>query len=80
MNWFQSSATVARPIGFPIGFEENPKPGNDGTTTSNASSGDPPKLAGPLNGPTASINSKDEPGQPWVRISGNGFGPRPFTW
>jgi hypothetical protein len=26
MSRFQSGATVARPIGFPIGLEEKPKP------------------------------------------------------
>ena len=36
------AAVVGRPIGFPFGFDENPKPGNEGTTTSKASSAEPP--------------------------------------
>ncbi len=39
MSWFQSGATVARPIGFPIGFEEKPKPGNDGVVGRSAKAG-----------------------------------------
>ena len=63
---------VGGPIGA-FGLDEKPKPGIDGTTTSNASSGDPPKRAGSVSGPIASTNSNTEPGQPCVRISGTGF-------
>ena len=64
MRRFQSVAVVVRPIGMPLGFDEKPKPGTDGTTTSKASSGEPPKRAGSVSGPIASRNSKTEPGQP----------------
>ena len=31
-------AVVVRPMGLPLGFDEKPKPGTEGTTTSKASS------------------------------------------
>src|SRR2546422_8660302 len=70
-------AVVGGPIGD-AGFDENPNPGIDGTTTSNASSADPPYFAGSLSEPIASRNSNTEPGHPCVRIKGRGFGPLPF--
>lgn len=79
MSRFHNVAVVGVPIGFPFGFEEKPNPGSEGTTTSKASSGDPPWLAGSAKGPIASRNSITEPGQPWVKIRGSGFDPRPFT-
>ena len=51
MSRFQSVAVVVRPIGLPLGFDEKPKPGTEGTTTSKASSGEPPKRAGSVERP-----------------------------
>jgi len=35
---------VGAPTGLPFGFDEKPKPGSEGMTTSKASSAAPPKL------------------------------------
>src|SRR5712671_5006806 len=69
-------AVVGGPIGD-AGFDENPNPGIDGTTTSNASSADPPTLAGSVSGPMTSWNSSTDPGQPCVSTIGIGRGPFP---
>jgi hypothetical protein len=71
MSRFQSVAVVVSPIGLSLGLEENPNPGTEGTTTSKASSGEPPKREGSVSGPIASRNSKTEPGQPWVKDQRN---------
>src|ERR1022692_2943678 len=39
-------------------------------TTSNASAGSPPCAAGSVSGPITSMNSTQDPGQPWVKIRG----------
>ncbi len=43
-------------------------------TRSNASAGSPPCARGSVSGPMMSKNSRIEPGQPWVTISGRAFG------
>ncbi len=68
-------AMLTGPIGFPLGFDEKPKPGREGITTSNASAADPPWLAGSVSGPMAARTATMEPGHPCVRISGNGVRP-----
>ena len=65
----QSLAVVRGPIGLPLGFEENPKPGSEGITKSKSSD----------SFGIASRNSNTQPGQPCVRINGLGFCPRPRT-
>ena len=60
--------------------EEKPKPGSDGTTTSNASAGSPPYAAGSASGPMTLRKSQNVHGHPCVRISGIGAGPVPRTW
>ena len=72
----QSPATRLRVIPRP-GRSEKPKPGTDGTITSNASAGSPPCAPGSArSGISASISTK-ELGQPWVMSSGIGAGPGP---
>ena len=59
---------------------EKPKPGSDGTTTSNASAGSPPNAAGSVSGPITLWKSQNVQGQPCDRISGTGAGPFPRSW
>jgi hypothetical protein len=62
------------------GLSEKPKPGREGTTTSNESAASNPCAAGSVRrGIISSISAKD-PGQPCVRISGMGAGPLPFSY
>jgi hypothetical protein len=63
-----------------VGFCENPKPGSDGTTTSNESSTFPPNAAGSVSGPISFRNSAIEPGQPWVKMRGIAFGFLDLAW
>src|SRR3546814_9019007 len=58
-------------------FRSNVKPGKDGTITSKASAGSPPYAAGSAKGRITFCMSQNVQGQPWVRISGIGFGPLP---
>jgi hypothetical protein len=71
-----TSAATSPPAG---GGPDQPKPGSDGTITSKASDGSPSWAAGSLRGPRRWRYSRQEPGQPWVSISGHGSGPRPGT-
>jgi hypothetical protein len=56
---------------------ENPKPGSDGTITSNASAGSPPYAAGSASRSITFDQCQNVHGQPWLRISGTGRGPTP---
>src|SRR3981081_4873897 len=56
-----------------VGFPENPQPGIDGTTTSNASSASPPCAVGSVSGPTTFSISMTEPGQPSLLTTGNAY-------
>src|SRR5450759_1624492 len=56
---------------------EKPKPGNEGTMTSNASAGSPPNAPGSASGSMTLDQCQKVHGQPWVKISGTGFGPTP---
>jgi hypothetical protein len=56
---------------------ENPKPGNDGTITSNASAGSAPNAAGSASGSMTLAQCQNVHGQPWLRISGTGSAPTP---
>ncbi len=56
---------------------EKPKPGSDGTITSNASAGSPPCAPGSASGPITFDQCQNVHGQPWLRISGTGSGPTP---
>lgn len=56
---------------------ENPKPGNEGTMTSNASAASPPWAAGSARGSTTLDQCQNVQGQPWVRSNGVGFGLTP---
>ncbi|MDT4849130.1 hypothetical protein FQZ97_832410 [compost metagenome] len=63
-----------------LGFSEKPNPGMDGRTRWKASSAVPPWAVGSVKGPMVFSNSKTDPGQPWVMISGMAFGWRERTW
>ncbi len=63
-----------------VGFPENPWPGSEGITTSNASSAFPPKAVGSVSGPMIFSCSMIEPGQPCVTISGKAFWCFERTW
>jgi hypothetical protein len=71
-----SHAFAMRALSQPVSFvgPENPKPGIDGITRSNASAASPPCERGSVSGPITSRNSATEPGHPCVRISGSAFG------
>ena len=74
----QRSATFQKlTSGKPASGPGKPKPGSDGTMTSNASAGSPPNAAGSASGSTTFDQCQNVHGQPWVRISGTGRGPRP---
>ena len=62
------------------GRNENAYPGSDGATTVKASAGSPPKRAGSVSMGMILWNSQIDPGQPWERSNGSGFGPRPSSW
>ena len=57
----------------PVGLPENPWPGNDGITTSNASDALPPCAVGLVSGSMIFICSMIEPGQPCVTMIGSAF-------
>src|SRR6516164_2289998 len=63
-----------------VGSSENPYPGSDGRTRSNASPESPPYAVGSVSGPTTSSSSITEPGQPCVMIRGNASACRDLTW
>jgi hypothetical protein len=63
----------SRPHPTSFGRDEKPKPGSDGTTTSNASSARPPNAVGSVSGSMILICSKIDPGQPCEMISGSAF-------
>ena len=71
-----SHAFATRALSQPVSLvgPENPYPGIDGITTSNASAASPPCETGSVSGPITSRNSATEPGHPWVRISGIALG------
>lgn len=58
------SAIAAGDVPGCAGLDEKPKPGSDGTTTSKASFGFPPKRAGSVSMGMSSMISTKEPGQP----------------
>lgn len=62
------------------GGGEKPKPGSDGITTSNASAASPPNRLGWVNMGRICSNSRNDPGQPWIRTSGMGAVPSPRAW
>ena len=63
--------------GQPASGVENPKPGSDGTITSNASAGSPPEAAGSASASMTLDQCQNVHGQPWLRMSGTGSGPAP---
>jgi hypothetical protein len=65
------------PLGDGPAAAENPKPGNEGTITSNASAGSPPCAPGSARGSMTLDQCQNVQGQPWVQISGVGSGPTP---
>ena len=77
-----SQARAVRPRSQPTstGSPEKPYPGSEGSTRSKASSALPPCAVGSVSGPTESIISMTEPGQPWVMISGSAFSSDDLTW
>ena len=56
-----------------VGLAENPWPGIDGMTTSNASDAFAPWAVGLVSGSMIFSCSMIEPGQPCVTMSGNAF-------
>ncbi len=78
MRLCQRSATFQKFMsGLSGSGVENPKPGNDGTITSNASAGSPPCAPGSASGSTTLDQCQNVHGQPCVRISGVGLSPAP---
>ncbi len=78
MRVCQRSATFQKFMsGWSGSGEEKPKPGREGTTTSKASAGSPPKAVGSARGSTTLDQCQKVQGQPWVRMSGTGAGPVP---
>jgi hypothetical protein len=77
-----AQARAVRPRSQPTstGSPENPYPGREGNTRSKASSALPTCAVGSVRGPTESIISITEPGQPWVMISGSAFSCADLTW
>ncbi len=77
-----AQARAVRPRSQPIstGSPEKPYPGSEGSTRWKASSALPPCAVGSVSGPTESIISITEPGQPWVMISGSAFSCSDLTW
>lgn len=74
----QRSATFQKfTSGKPVSGPGKPNPGSDGTITSNASAGSPPDAPGSASGSITLDQCQNVHGQPWVRISGTGRGPRP---
>ncbi|OLT16166.1 hypothetical protein BJF78_14835 [Pseudonocardia sp. CNS-139] len=72
MSVCQYSAILRAPNPVPVSGVEKPKPGIDGTTTSNASAGSPPCAAGSVSGPTTLRQSQNVQGQPCDRMIGVG--------
>jgi len=56
------------------GDPEKPWPGMEGITTSNATDESPPCALGSVSGPMRSRSSTNDPGQPWISMSGTAFG------
>ena len=52
----------------------------EGATTSKASAGSPPWLAGSVSSGMIFDISKTVLGQPWVMMRGSGLGPLPRSW
>src|SRR5437762_7603570 len=77
-----AQARAVRPRSQPTstGSPEKPYPGREGSTRWKASSALPPCAVGSVSGPTESIISMTEPGQPWVMISGSAFSCDDLTW
>ena len=71
------SAIFLGPIGLE-GLPENPKPGSEGTITSNASSSFPPNFSGFESFSIIFINSTIDPGHPCINNNGIGLEPLPF--
>ena len=64
MSSTQASAMRPTVNTVSVGFPENPNPGSDGITTSNASSAEPPWATGSVSGPMSRKKSMTELGQP----------------
>jgi len=78
MSVCQRSATFQKFMSGLFGSGvENPKPGNEGTITSNASAGSPPCAPGSARGSMTLNQCQNVQGQPCVRINGVGLGPAP---
>src|SRR5215472_5967038 len=56
---------------------EKPKPGSEGTMTSNASAGSPPNAPGSASGSMTLDQCQKVHGQPCVKMRGMGLGPTP---
>ena len=67
----QRSAIFQKFMSGRVGVEY-PKPGKDGTITSNASAGSPPNSAGSASRSMTFDQCQNVQGQPWLRISGSG--------
>ena len=80
MSSAQARAVLSRSQPISTGSPEKPYPGREGSTRWKASSALPPCAVGSVSGPTESINSITEPGQPWVMISGSAFSCSDLTW
>ena len=76
----QESIFVAQKL-MPVAVNgvEKPKPGSEGTITSNESFGSPPKAAGSVKGATTFSQSQNVQGHPCVNMRGVGLGPFPFS-
>ena len=72
------SAIFLGPIGLG-GLPENPKPGKDGTITSNESSMFPPNFSGFASFSIMCKNSTIDPGHQCIRSNGVGLEPLPFS-
>src|SRR3954462_2204453 len=71
MSSAQALAVRTRSQPTSAGSPEKPYPGREGSTRWKASSALPPCAVGSVSGPTESIISMTEPGQPCVMIRGN---------
>jgi hypothetical protein len=59
---------------------ENPYPGIEGQITWKASRASPPWATGSVRGPMILVNSKTEPGHPWVITTGSASGCCERAW
>ena len=80
MSSAQALAVRTRSQPTSAGSPEKPYPGSEGSTRWKASSALPPCAVGSVSGPTESIISMTEPGQPCVMISGSAFSCGERTW